>query len=117
MGDGEVEELADVAKELRASVMELKSRISFNRTWNIVLSALVALKLATIVVLVFVIVQLYHTQDTANTTRRQVLCPLYSLFAQSVNQPRGPAETAEQYAARQAAKPQILKSYQILSCS
>ena len=113
---GSVEDLATAAGDLRTAVHDLQSRVTFARRWNIVLSVLVAAMVVGAVVLATVIVDLNRTQNAEDATRHQVLCPLYTLFVQSVNKPRGPTETAEQYAVREAVKPQILKSYSTLGC-
>jgi hypothetical protein len=105
-----LEELAAEASKLRAAVHDLQERISFNRRWNQILTGLIALKAATIVVLIVVVVNLSHTNSriqeslhlnyvTAQQqaqTRSQVLCPLYGLFLGAVETPSQPVETEQQ---------------------
>ena len=104
-------ELAAAVEDLSTEVKDLKRKIEVNRTWRNVLTGLIVVKAITIIILVYTVVQLSHTQHDQQVTRQQVLCPLYSLFVQSVDAPRQPGETPTAYEQRQAARTQIHNSY------
>lgn len=107
--DGEVEELAAVANELKESIDTLSENFGVlsgktdsNRRIAIVLSVVSAVVLVTVIVLSTVVIGLRHTnqrlekslRDNYTTsqqeavTRVQVLCPLYLLFIGAVEHPQ-----------------------------
>lgn len=116
MTDGHSAELVTAVEELSAEVQGFKKQIKINRTWRNILTGLVMVKAITIIILIYAMVQLSHTQHDQQVTRKQVLCPLYSLFVQSVDAPRQPGETAVAYEQRQAARTLIHNSYTQLGC-
>lgn len=114
--DDGFQEFLTEAKQLSSDVQGLKRQLRINRTWRNILTALVAAMVVMVVVLVITIVRLKDTQHREQVTRSQVLCPLYSLFVQSVDAPKSPVETTQQYQQRLAARPLIHDSYKKLGC-
>lgn len=116
MSEGFDQDLTNAVEGLSEDINGLKRQLRINRNWRTALLALSGLKVVTIAVLVILFVNLSDTQHREQVTRSQVLCPLYSLFVKSVDAPRAPGETDQQYTQREAAKKQIHDSYTALGC-
>lgn len=109
-------ELVAAVEGLSADVQGLQRQIRVNKTWRTALAVLSAGLIVVVAVLLYTIVQVVHTERAQEVTRRQVLCPLYSLFVQSVDAPRQPGETDVAYRERKAIRAQIHSSYTQLGC-
>jgi|1185.fasta_scaffold764986_3 hypothetical protein len=116
MSEGFDQDLTNAVEVLSHDIADLKNQLRINRNWRTALITLSALKVVTFIVLGVIIANLSDTQHREQITRSRVLCPLYSLFVKSVDAPRSPGETSDQYDQRVSAREQIHDSYAALGC-